>query len=152
MSPYMKVSKSVINSALANERERVQTLEEKESDPNITVKELRSALRKERQYSRGLVKDLASLKSIAVASTLEAEVNEEGRINCLMRKLDGVQKEKGRIIVELEREEEMLTNTLQKKLNEVRKEKAQLEKQIEREHMLKTKLEKVSSTPTEVSR
>lgn len=50
-----------------------------------------------------------------------------------MRRLDGLQKEKGRIIVELEREEEMLTNTLQKKLAVVRREKALLEKQIERE-------------------
>jgi predicted nuclease with TOPRIM domain len=55
-------------------------------------------------------------------------------MNGLMRRLDTVQREKGRIIVELEREEEMLTNTLQRRLNEVRKEKALLEQQIEREH------------------
>jgi len=60
-------------------------------------------------------------------------MREEGRINSLMRRLDGLKKEKGQIIVELEREEEMLTNTLQKKLMEVRMEKAQLEKQVERE-------------------
>jgi len=68
-----------------------------------------------------------------VAGQAEAEIREEGRINNLMRRLDGLQKEKGRIIIELEREEEMLTNTLQKKLTVVRREKAVLEKQIERD-------------------
>lgn len=57
-----------------------------------------------------------------------------------MRRLQCLQKEKGRIIVELEREEEMLTNSLQKKLNEVRREKALLEQQIEREHSANTDL------------
>ena len=66
------------------------------------------ALKRERQYSKRLVGELAALKSVAVTSTLEAEINEEGRINCLMRRLDILQKEKGRIIVELEREEEMV--------------------------------------------
>ena len=87
-------------------------------------------------------------------SVAQAEVHEEGRINHLMRRLDTLQAEKGRIIVELEREEEMvravcgffcvyfawmltgielwqsyheqLTNNLQKKLNESR---AMLEQQ-----------------------
>lgn len=81
-----------------------------------------------------MVAELAAYKSMAVVTQAEAEVVEEGRINCLMRKLDGVVKEKGRIVLELEREEEMLTNTLQKKLNQVRREKADLERQIEREH------------------
>jgi len=65
-----------------------------------------------------------------------------------MRRVDGLQKEKGRIIVELEREEEMLTNTLQKKLNQVRREKAELQKQIQREHELKVKLESISNAST----
>lgn len=73
-----------------------------------------AALKRERQHSKDLVRELAVLKSIAVASTLEAEVHEEGRINCLMRRLDGLQKEKGRIIVELEREEEMVSPCLSK--------------------------------------
>lgn len=77
---------------------------------------------------------MAAYKSMAVVTQAEAEMVEEGRINCLMRKLSHVVKEKGRVVLELEREEEMLTNTLQKKLNQVRREKAELEKQIEREH------------------
>jgi len=102
--------------------------------------EYKAALKKERRYSKNLVGELAALKSVAVTSTLEAEINEEGRINCLMRRLDVLQKEKGRIIVELEREEEMLTNTLQKKLNGVRREKEELERQIEKEHLIKARL------------
>lgn len=148
-SPYLKNTKSAIDAAISQERERVRALELQEVDIT-SVEDLKAALKKERQHSRGLVSELAHLKSVAVASTLEAEVHEEGRINCLMRRLDGLQKEKGRIIVELEREEEMLTNTLQKKLNEVRREKAQLEKQIEREHMEMTnkKRESLSSSST----
>ena len=57
-----------------------------------------------------LAADLAVLKSNAVQSQAEAEVNEEGRINCLLAHLDGLQQEKGRIIVELEREEEMVSD------------------------------------------
>lgn len=148
-SPYLKNTKSAIDAAISHERERIRALELQEVDIT-SVEDLKAALKKERQHSRGLVSELAHLKSVAVASTLEAEVHEEGRINCLMRRLDGLQKEKGRIIVELEREEEMLTNTLQKKLNEVRREKAQLEKQIEREHadMTNKKLESLSSAST----
>ena len=69
---------------------------------------LRLALRRERQHSQRLAGDLAALWSSAVQSQAEAEVNEENRINGLMRRLDRVQREKGRIIVELEREEEMV--------------------------------------------
>jgi len=148
-SPYLKNTKSAIDAAISHERERIRALELQEVDIT-SVEDLKAALKKERQHSRRLVSELAHLKSVAVASTLEAEVHEEGRINCLMRRLDGLQKEKGRIIVELEREEEMLTNTLQKKLNEVRREKAQLEKQIEREHidMTNKKLESLSTCYT----
>lgn len=81
-----------------------------------------------------MVAELAAYKSMAVVTQAEAEMVEEGRINCLMRKLTSVVQEKGRVVQELEREEEMLTNTLQKKLFQVRREKAQLEQQIEKEH------------------
>jgi len=107
-SPYLRATKSAVDHAIANERDRISNLEQQEVN-YTTIEEFKIALKKERQHSKHLVTDLAALKSIAVASTLEAEVNEEGRINCLMRRLDGLQKEKGRIIVELEREEEMVS-------------------------------------------
>jgi aspartate oxidase len=108
-SPYLRATKSAVDTALANERDRIKHLEAQEATFS-TVEELKAALKKERQHSKHIVGELAALKSVAVASTLEAEVCEEGRINCLMRRLDILQKEKGRIIVELEREEEMVSS------------------------------------------
>eukprot|EP00591_Stephanopyxis_turris_P009167 CAMPEP_0195508402 /NCGR_PEP_ID=MMETSP0794_2-20130614/1614_1 /TAXON_ID=515487 /ORGANISM="Stephanopyxis turris, Strain CCMP 815" /LENGTH=235 /DNA_ID=CAMNT_0040635347 /DNA_START=166 /DNA_END=873 /DNA_ORIENTATION=+ len=127
-----KAASAAADAAMQQERNRVRELEKQEV--NMDEKELRLALRRERMHSCKLAADLGALKSAAVSSQAEAEACEEGRINGLMRKLESLYKEKGRIVLELEREEEMLTNTLQKKLNEVRREKALLEKQIEREH------------------
>ena len=115
-SPYMRATKSAVDTALANERDRIKSLELQEQESfasgnttgTVSIEQYKMALKRERQYSRRLVGELAALKSVAVTSTLEAEINEEGRINCLMRRLDILQKEKGRIIVELEREEEMV--------------------------------------------
>lgn len=135
-----------MEAAVQNERARAKDLEKEEKDMDEAG--LRAALRRERAHSSRLAADLAALRSAAVASQAEAEINEEGRINCLMRRLECLQREKGRIIVELEREEEMLTNTLQKKLNEVRREKALLEQQIDREQTshdgLKSRLSSMS--------
>lgn len=103
---YTKAIKTAVDIAISNEKERIRTLEETEI--NLGADELRQILKKERQRTCKLVGELASMKSTAVASQAEAEVFEEGRINCLMRRLDSLQKEKGRIIVELEREEEMV--------------------------------------------
>jgi len=125
-------TRAAIDATIATERTRTLSLESKEK--NYTTDELRLALRKERSRSSRLTVELTALRSVALASQAEAEVREEGRINSLMRRLDGLQKEKGRIILELEREEEMLTNTLQKNLAEVRKEKALLEKQIKKDN------------------
>jgi len=142
--------------AISNERRRIREIEKdehiREVNGEFTIDDVKLLLKKERNKCAQLLGEIAAMKSMAVASQAEAEVCEEGRINGLMRRLDLLQKEKGRIIVELEREEEMLTNTLQKKLNEVRREKAELEKQIEREHTfnleLKAKLDAKLTTMT----
>lgn len=104
---YEKAQQSAMDAALAHEKQRIQNLELQERE-YTTLDEFRAALKRERQHSKHLAMELASLKCVAVTSTLEAEIHEEGRINCLMRRLDGLQKEKGRIILELEREEEMV--------------------------------------------
>ena len=97
------------NAALsAAEHERNRAAQQQKLEETMTEDQLRAALKKERLYSCKLAVDLATLKSAAVSSQAEAEAYEEGRINCLMRKLDFLSKEKGRIIVELEREEEMV--------------------------------------------
>uniref|UniRef100_A0A7S2URH4 Uncharacterized protein n=1 Tax=Attheya septentrionalis TaxID=420275 RepID=A0A7S2URH4_9STRA len=130
--------KVVVDAAMQQEKARAEELQALEMD--MDVDELKRALKKERAHSSRLAVDLATLRSAAVQSQADAEVHEEGRINGLMRRLEGLQQEKGRIIFELEREEEMLTNTLQKKLNEVRREKALLEQQIEREQLSHSEL------------
>lgn len=103
---YTKAIKTAVDVAISNEKEHIRTLEEAEA--NLEAEELRQILKNERRRICKLVGELAAMKSAAVASQAEAEVFEEGRINCLMRRLDSLQKEKGRIIVELEREEEMV--------------------------------------------
>ena len=65
-------------------------------------------LKRERQRMFRFVADLAKLRNAAVQCQAEAEIHEEGRINGLMRRLESLQIEKGRIIIELEREEEMV--------------------------------------------
>lgn len=131
-------AKAAIDAAMQQEKARAEELQALETD--MDVEGLKRALKKERAHSSRLAVDLATLRSAAVQSQADAEIHEEGRINGLMRRLEGLQQEKGRIIFELEREEEMLTNTLQKKLNEVRREKALLEQQIEREQLSHSEL------------
>ena len=97
-----------MEAASAKERARAKALEKDEI--GLNADELRLALRRERQRSSKMAADLAALRALAVQSQFEAEVLEEGRINGLMRRLDILQQEKGRIIVELEREEEMVRN------------------------------------------
>jgi hypothetical protein len=92
----------------AGEKERNRAREHEKDEADLTEDQLRAALRKERSYSCKLAMDVASLKSQAVTNQAEAEVTEEGRINCLMKRLDGLSREKGRILIELEREEEMV--------------------------------------------
>lgn len=130
---YVDTHDPAVEHALEVERTRIREREKEEECYN-DMDQVKQAIKRERSHSCRLVAELATLKSVSVKSQAEAEAYEEGRINCLMRRLECLQREKGRIIVELEREEEMLTNSLQKKLNEVRREKALLEQQIEREH------------------
>ena len=139
-SRHSPPSNPTIEQALQTERARIRNLEKIESSSSLTTSDLRCALKKERLHSLKLTHDLATLKSQAIQSQAQAEVHEEWAINGLLRRLECLQAEKGRIIVELEREEEMLTNTLQKKLNEVRREKALLQKKIEMEHRGNTNL------------
>eukprot|EP00429_Kryptoperidinium_foliaceum_P087293 CAMPEP_0176186804 /NCGR_PEP_ID=MMETSP0121_2-20121125/2060_1 /TAXON_ID=160619 /ORGANISM="Kryptoperidinium foliaceum, Strain CCMP 1326" /LENGTH=287 /DNA_ID=CAMNT_0017525303 /DNA_START=39 /DNA_END=902 /DNA_ORIENTATION=+ len=124
--PRISKIQKAMEAAIVAERKRSQELEEEEKAMNAS--ELRIRLKQERHRMSKLAADLARHKTITVQAQLEAEVLEEGRVNGLMRRLEELQLEKGRIIAELEREEEMLTNTLQKKLDQVRIEKSQLEK------------------------
>jgi hypothetical protein len=96
----------VMELAMQEERKRAKGMEAEEKE--MTADELRAVLKRERHRMSKIQGLLAKHKSLAVQSQAEAEINEEGRINCLMRRLDDLQIEKGRIIVQLEQEEEMV--------------------------------------------
>lgn len=102
----MNETQRAMDSAMKRERARAKEMELVEE--TMTADELRAVLKKERSRMAKLSADLAAHKSAAVQSQAEAEVLEEGRINCLVRRLENLQKEKGRIIMELEQEEEMV--------------------------------------------
>jgi len=107
--PSTAAAAAAANAAfLAAEQERSRAREREKEEEYMDADQLHAALKKERAYSCKVAADLAALKSAAGSSQAEAEAYEEGRINGLMRKLDNLSKEKGRIIVELEREEEMV--------------------------------------------
>lgn len=108
--PIISESQRAMEAAVQKERERTKAMEKEEA--NLTAEELRSVLKRERHRMARVAADLAAMRSMAVQSVAQAEVCEEGRINTLMRRLDSVQAEKGRIIVELEREEEMVCAAL----------------------------------------
>lgn len=99
-------AKSAMEHTMQEERQRRMQKEKEERD--YTAAQLRHVLREERIRMSRIAAELAQLKSSAVSSQLESEVSEEGRINCVLRQLDGVQQEKSRIVVELEQEEEMV--------------------------------------------
>ena len=104
--PRVSDTQKIIEAAVQNERKRAKDMQATEKD--MTADELRFVLKRERQRMFRFVADLAKLRNAAVQCQAEAEIHEEGRINGLMRRLESLQIEKGRIIVELEREEEMV--------------------------------------------
>lgn len=143
--PSINEQQRAMEGAVQKERTRTKAMEVDEA--SLGADELRIVLKRERHRMARLAADLASMKSLAVQSVAQAEVSEEGRINNLMRRLEGLQQEKGRIIVELEREEEMLTNNLQKKLNKVQQEKVVLEKHQMSRSELEARLKAVKEGP-----
>eukprot|EP00814_Leptocylindrus_danicus_P014656 CAMPEP_0116004614 /NCGR_PEP_ID=MMETSP0321-20121206/699_1 /TAXON_ID=163516 /ORGANISM="Leptocylindrus danicus var. danicus, Strain B650" /LENGTH=187 /DNA_ID=CAMNT_0003472933 /DNA_START=90 /DNA_END=654 /DNA_ORIENTATION=- len=108
--------------------------EKEQKEEQMSADELRKVLKKERALSARLAVDLIALRDSAAASAIEAEADEEFRINNLMRRLECLHKEKGKIVLELEREEEMLTNNLMRRLSELKREKQMLEHQIGIDH------------------
>ena len=106
LPPEHSEARKAKQAAATAERKRAKEMAEKEV--NLTAEELRDILKKERHRMGRIAADLAALKATAAQSQLEAEMIEEGHINCLLRRMDDLQQEKGRIIVELEREEEMV--------------------------------------------
>lgn len=101
--PEISEQRKAMEAAAAKERARAKAMEETELE--LSAEELRAVLKKERLRTAKIQSDLAALRNSTVQQQFQAEVLEEGRINGLMRRMDILQEEKGRIIVELEREE-----------------------------------------------
>ena len=106
LTPDHAEQRKAMETAASAERQRAKDLELREA--SLTLEELRVVLKRERQRMGRIAGDLAAMRTVAGHSQLEAEVMEEGRVNSLMRKMDKIQEEKGRIILELESEEEMV--------------------------------------------
>lgn len=106
LTPDHAEQRKAMETAAAAERQRSKDLEIKEA--GLAVAELHGVLKRERQRMARIAGELAAMRTVAGHSQLEAEVMEEGRINSLMRKMDKIQEDKGRVILELEREEEMV--------------------------------------------
>lgn len=103
-----------MEAAIITEHTRMREMEAKEKD--LGADELRVILKQERHRMAKFAADLAKHKMLTVQSQLESEIMEEGRVNGLMRRLEELQLEKGRIVFELEREEEMVRSLLQNNL------------------------------------
>lgn len=96
----------IVEHAVQAERKRAKELEPAELC--MTADELRKVLKQERQRASRFVADLARLKSTAIQHQAESEMQEERCINGVMRRLESLQLEKSRTIIELEREEELV--------------------------------------------
>mmetsp|Transcript_11557 Transcript_11557/g.17768 ORF Transcript_11557/g.17768 Transcript_11557/m.17768 type:complete len:423 (-) Transcript_11557:394-1662(-) len=86
-------ARSSMEIAMQEERGRRIRMEKEEASMDADM--LRSILREERIRMARFAAELAQLKATAANSQLESEVVEEGRINSLIRQLDGMQLEKG---------------------------------------------------------
>jgi Mg2+/Co2+ transporter CorC len=103
LAPDPSEQRQAVEAVLAAERIRTKTCEEEESF--LTADELRAILKRERKRASKLQGELASSRYSSGCQPQQSEVLEEGRINGLMRRMDVLQEEKGRIMDELEREE-----------------------------------------------
>lgn len=123
--------------ALADEKSRVESLKEHES-LYTTIDEYKHALARERRHTLGLVQELSyhkfNSKYQSCSLYSEAEINEEAKVNLLIKNMEGIIKEKEedkiKTVMELEREEERMINVLMGRLESVNREKTMLEKQI----------------------
>ncbi|KAL3791031.1 hypothetical protein HJC23_003020 [Cyclotella cryptica] len=125
------------SAALTQEKTRVSSLQEHEAH-YTTIDEYRHALARERRHALSLVQELSYYKFNARYQSCllysEAEINEEAKVNLLIKSMESVIKEKNeekvRTVMELEREEERMINVLMERLERVNREKGMLERQI----------------------
>jgi len=97
------------------------------------LKKLKFQLEMEQGHVNILRHDNQMLRQMTVNMSAIAEQEEEYISNKLLKRISGLKKEKGELLVQVEQEEEYLTNTLQKKLTQLQKEKIDMENALEQE-------------------
>ncbi|CAO3690879.1 unnamed protein product [Umbelopsis ramanniana] len=97
------------------------------------IKKLNFELEMEQGHVNILRHDNQMLRQMTVDMTALAEQEEEYISNKLLKRISGLKKEKGELLIQVEQEEEYLTNTLQKKLSQLQKEKIDMENALEQE-------------------
>ncbi|KAI9290300.1 hypothetical protein BC943DRAFT_376430 [Umbelopsis sp. AD052] len=99
----------------------------------VVIKKLNFELEMEQGHVNILRHDNQMLRQMTVDMTALAEQEEEYISNKLLKRISGLKKEKGELLIQVEQEEEYLTNTLQKKLSQLQKEKIDMENALEQE-------------------
>ncbi|RCI06071.1 hypothetical protein CU098_013416 [Rhizopus stolonifer] len=114
-------------------RDQVKKLHEKCVEQEAHIKRLEFELEMEQGHVKILKHDNKMLRQMAVDMNSMAEQEEEFISNRLLKKITGLKKEKGELLLQVEQEEEYMTNMLQKKLNQLQREKIDMENSLEQE-------------------
>ncbi|CAG8546792.1 31592_t:CDS:2 [Gigaspora margarita] len=114
-------------------RQELQNAYERVRQQELDIKKLKFELEMEQGHVNILRHDNQMLRQMTVDMHVSAEQEEEYISNKLLKRISGLKKEKGELLLQVEQEEEYLTNTLQKKLNQLQKEKIDMENALEQE-------------------
>ncbi|KAG0300350.1 hypothetical protein BGZ98_009249 [Dissophora globulifera] len=106
---------------------------EKQKEQEALIKKLRHEVDVERGHATILRHDNQVLRQMKANMHAVAEQEEENISNRLLKRISGLKKEKGELMLQVEQEEEYLTKTLQKKLSQLQKEKIDMENALEQE-------------------
>jgi len=135
---YNALLNQALHETATREKSRIDSLTRHETQNYTTVDEYRHALSRERRHSTTMALELAHYKFATRYTSCNihsaAEINEEARINHLIKNIDTMKRDMNedrcRVVMELEREEERIINGLVSRLEEVKREKMLLERQI----------------------
>ncbi|CAG8529272.1 8166_t:CDS:2 [Paraglomus occultum] len=114
-------------------KEELNKANEKIRQQESELKKLKFEIEMEKGHVNILRHDNQMLRQMTVDMHASAEQEEEYISNKLLKRISGLKKEKGELLVQVEQEEEYLTNTLQRKLNQLQKEKIDMENALEQE-------------------
>ncbi|GAA5816007.1 hypothetical protein MFLAVUS_009528 [Mucor flavus] len=114
-------------------RAEVKKLHEKYVEQQAQIKKLEFELEMEQGHVKILRHDNKLLKQMTVDMNAMAEQEEEFISNRLLKRITGLKKEKGELLLQVEQEEEYMTNMLQKKLTQLQREKIDMENSLEQE-------------------